>query len=578
MARFGTGSWKPGRRWLAGLGFCCLVLAMLLPAARSLAATATVTVGICRNAQAGICVTGPGAVVTLPMIQAQLRGDQAGLLVLEANGVWQLNATLFIDRGVTLNLTTETVTCLKLRSEANGFANLVTNDGNININGVQIHSWDPGAGTFDTDISNGRSYVLAKYNARMEIRNAELSYLGALQTQGYGVSWVDTDQENGTWRTRVTGLAINSDFHHNYYGIYTFQAANMTFRGNKFHHNISYGFDPHDYSHHMLVEDNEAFENGLHGFIISRGCHDFIFRRNRSFDNGLATDTADRNAHGFMLDPGSPLFPKPQAPSYNNLLEDNHAWGNTGYGLRILRSHGNTIRNNVFENHLQGITVELDSTNNLLEGNTVTGNQLHGIFLRPGADGNTVRGNTVSRSGTNGIYVKSSNNTVIGNTVSDHGNRVNGTPEGSGILLLVESDTSTSVAGDFRLPTGVQATGDPELVGEPQASVPTGNVVKENTVARNAEHGIELNGAVNTLVEANDVSANNIHGIYLKAGASNNRLVKNTIYANAAHGIRASTANTAKNSWSENVIYDNGAAGIIVTENANEGIQPPSIS
>jgi hypothetical protein len=54
--------------------------------------------------------------------------------------------------------------------------------------------------------------------------------------------------------------------------------------------------------------------------------------------------------------------------------------------------------------------------------------------------------------------------------------------------------------------------------------------------------------------------------------------VRNIIYANAAYGIRASTANTARNSWSENIIYDNGVAGIIITENANEGIQPPSIS
>ena len=114
-------------------------------------------------------------------------------------------------------------------------------------------SWNPQANTYDTDVSNGRSYLLAKYDARMDIKNADISYLGSADGESYGVSWRDINDSAApdVLRTRVTGEVLNSNFSNNYYGIYTFQASNMVFRNNKFHHNIGYGFDPHDFSHHF---------------------------------------------------------------------------------------------------------------------------------------------------------------------------------------------------------------------------------------------------------------------------------------------------------------------------------------
>ena len=97
-----------------------------------------------------------------------------------------------------------------------------------------------------------------------------------------------------------------------------------------------YGFDPHDFSHHFTIEDNESFANGNHGFIISRGCNNFTIRNNKSYNNFDASETSQ--AHGFMLDPGSPNSVDPQASSYDNILENNEAYGNEGYGVRILGS------------------------------------------------------------------------------------------------------------------------------------------------------------------------------------------------------------------------------------------------
>jgi parallel beta-helix repeat protein len=411
-------------------------------------------VGADTQGELTIFVSGPGSIVTLPDIQQAVKviSPTATLLENQGNGVWLADAGLLIDRGVTLTLARNTVRWLKLRSQASesqvaaagsgydyqSFAALRSTGGTILIDGAKISSWDPKTNDYDRDISNGRSYVLAKYDSRMDIKNADLSYLGSADSESYGVAWRDANDSAApdVLLTRATGEVINSTFSYNYYGIYTYQATSMVFRNNRFHHNIGYGFDPHDYSHHFVVEDNEAYANGNHGFIISRGCNNFVFRRNKSYDNHYTVGTEERNAHGFMLDPGSPTSEHPQAPSHDNLLENNSAWNNDGYGLRILKSNANTIRNNNFSDNLQGITVEQGGTGNIISGNTISGSQLYGIFLFGGADGNTISGNTISGSGKHGMYIKTGGNTISGNTITHNGSTDFGVPFGSGIAFL----------------------------------------------------------------------------------------------------------------------------------------------
>src|SRR5204863_296553 len=88
-----------------------------------------------------------------------------------------------------------------------------------------------------------------------------------------------------------------------------------------------------------------------------------------------------------MIDPGSPNSVFPQVPSHDNLFEDNQAWGNDGYGLRVVASNSNTVRGNRFIGNLQGITLEQGSAGNLLQNNLIDGSGLYGIYLIDGADG-----------------------------------------------------------------------------------------------------------------------------------------------------------------------------------------------
>ncbi len=585
----------------------------LVPAQTASAAALNIAVGDEPNprqtVQQAILVGGSGTTVTLQEILDDPDVAPTGYIQKVSEGVWQLNKSLIIGNGVTLNLTPAAgVRELRLRSEPSAteyttpcgndpkpacdyasFAYLRTNNGVINIAGtsadnrVKVHSWN--GSNVDTDYTNGRGYILAKGEARLNIAFAELSYLGSGDGESYGVSWRDTNSDTApdVLRRRVSGNATDSLFHHNYYGVYTYQAANMNFLRNKFYQNIEYGFDPHDYTTNVLVEDNEAYENGNHGFIISRGCTEFTFRRNKSYNNSDGINDGGPRAHGFMLDPGSPRSEYPQVPSSNNVLENNEAWGNEGYGLRVLGSTNNIIRNNNFFNNHEGITVEEGSTDNEILNNTIRENYNNGLFVRGGANGNTVTGNTIISNTAVGLYIKSNGNIVTGNTIT-------GTKVGDGILVQPET-TVVQAVDDLTAPGEIAsaATQSSEDVGTvvAQAAV-TGNTFTSNTTTNNASNGFDLKGVVGARVESNTSSNNQLHGFYIDnltdrsgaefAASTDNLLIRNISHSNGGNGVRVNEASSIGNTLTENQIYNNIMGGIATTKLANGGIKPPVIT
>lgn len=492
-----------------------------------------------------------GGKVTLADIKSKLGAADVNLLQELPNQVWLLNANLLVDFGVVLNLSPTTgVQELRLRSQPSApgktgidydsFVYIRTDDSDLNIDNTKVFSWDAqangGAGDYDRDPLNGRAYLLAKYNSTMNIRNAEIGYLGSEDGESYGLSWRDINDptEPNVLRTRVTGEVINSQIHHNYYGIYTFQASNMVFRGNKFYDNVLYGFDPHDFSHSFVVENNEAYNNGSHGFILSRGCHNFVVRNNVSYNNRNLSDTS--LAHGFMLDPGSPTSADPQAPSYNNLLENNEAYGNEGYGLRILGSNTNEIRNNYFHHNDIGISVEQNSTGNLLIGNRLHNNSRFGLFLQETAAKNSAQANDIMGNGDNGIYIRSDENQIESNSVKSNLK--------AGIALLIKTGF---------LP-------------------PTNNVITGNQVISNGGNGIDLRSANGTLVHGNLAEQNKGDGVYLK-DSTQTAVSENTLRNNTGYGLEANGPTTTQNTWLRNGIYGNGLGVIIATGGAT--LLPP---
>lgn len=516
--------------------------------------TPTYTFGTDANNQRIILVNGVGATVTLADIQAGVSGDSPNHLLNLGNGSWQLNTSISIGAGVTLNLTPEDgVKELRLRSEKNSatltptpnydytsFVFLRTYNGSINIERIKLYSWDDAAQKVDEDYNNGRAYLLAKYVAVLNIRDAVISYLGSGDGESYGISWRDINETNSTvLRTRVTGDVVNSEIHHNYYGIYTFQASDMVFQGNKFHHNVRYGFDPHDFTHSVLVENNSAYNNGAHGFIISRGCNNFIIRNNKAYDN---SDPGTSEAHGFMLDPGSPTSADPQAPSYDNVLENNEAYNNEGFGLRILGSINNQVMNNYFHHNQVGVSVDDKSTGNLIQNNRLEQNREHGLILLENANNNTVLGNQIIGNSSHGLYLRSNNNLVRNNTIQL--NRMDG--------VYVWTAVGNSIVQN--------------------------NQIISNTIIGNLDRGLDLRKARQTLLQENVIADHTNHGIYLSDGSFQNSILRNIIRNNGQQGIRAVGAPTYANTWSQNQIYSNKLGGVLLSQSANGNLTAPIIT
>lgn len=504
------------------------------------------TVATDEQNQTVININGPGAVATLADIQSLLGAANANLLQSQGNGVWQLNANLKLEREVTLNLTPDTgVTELKLRSNVgaavtgtvdyNSFVYIRTHNGVINIDGIKIYGWDDANNTFDTNVGDGRAYIIAKYGAELNIRNAEISYLGTNESsESYGVTWRDDTTVNaaGLMRTQVTGVVENSKFHHNFAGVQLMQAGDMTFTGNEFHSNATNGFYARDGSRDVLLSGNLAYNNASDGIVLARGITNFTLRNNKSYNNGNGGF-----AHGIVVSYGSP----PRAASVENLLEGNEVYGNGGYGINIEGSNNNELRNNNAHENEVGINVEDGSSNNNIHDNTTANNTKHGIQLRQTADNNIVRNNVATANANYGIYVRSNGNTVENNSVT--------------------------------------ANLDVGITVKPESSTPLeGNALISNTVQSNAGHGIDIRATTGTELRRNRVEGNGIHGIYLTDGAVGTLVANNIIALNNDTGIRVNDLLSYQNRWTENAIYENKNMPINVAGGANNGIPRPKIT
>src|SRR5690606_17007622 len=101
----------------------------------------------------------------------------------------------------------------------------------------------------------------------------------------------------------------------------------------------------------------------------------------------------------------------------------NEAYGNEGYGLRILGSTDNEIRGNYFHDNLGvGISVEQGSSGNQLIDNRLNQNE-RGIYLQHITSATTMTGNEIRSNRDHGIYIRSSHqNLVENNRISANGN------------------------------------------------------------------------------------------------------------------------------------------------------------
>jgi len=369
-----------------------------------------------------------GGSMTLSQIKAAL--PKAPLdLVDSANRIWLLRANIQIEDGSILVLHGSAnggdVNELRLKSDSGGFVQITADHGGIDIEATKIRSWNASANAPDTNHGDGRAFMRvrsklsssgAALESRMDVIDSEISYLGYAASESYGLVWKVNGSGSGLYdKVQVRGNIIGSHIHHNYFGVYTFGHQDGLWRDNEVSHNVQYGFDPHDDSDDLIIENNEVHHNGNHGIIASKRCDHVVIRDNRSYAN---------TGNGIML----------HRSSDDGLVEGNETFDNSDSGVAIFASRRIQIRNNIVrDNGKYGMRFSMSASDNQIEDNEISGSGSHGFYFYRGSDtpepgddgrnrGNVFVGNTVTGSGSDAIKMSDSDGTrFTGNTFSANG-------------------------------------------------------------------------------------------------------------------------------------------------------------
>lgn len=268
-------------------------------------------------------------------------------------------------------------------------------DTRARFEGVKVTSWDLSARRPSQDTSFLRPFVLYESGARLDIIRSEMAYLGSDYVGSYGVSW----RLGGT-----TGEVTDSVFHHCFFGVYSYEAKDLVFRRNVFRDNLYYGLDPHDATTGMIVEANEAYGNGSHGFIFSKFVTDGVLRGNHSHDNG---------ANGIVLD----------AHSDRNVVAGNRVENNRGDGIVLLGSSRNLVEDNVVAGNRIGVRANKESADNIVRRNRIDGNTI-GVHAYGGASRLNALDNEVEDSAQAGVILEAPGSALRGGSVAGGDNAI----------------------------------------------------------------------------------------------------------------------------------------------------------
>jgi parallel beta-helix repeat protein len=241
-----------------------------------------------------------------------------------------------------------------------------------------------------------------------------------------------------------------------------------------------------------------------------------------------------------------------------NVIEDNLLANIAGEGILVVQSGAARVeRNDLTDigpgddsclpfNTCVGIDIEGESSNTVVEDNTVTRAQHAGITVDTSFDfGAThamtdvrIAGNTLTSTGDGIWLIDTDRDVVTRNTVTGAGSFGSPSAFGLGLLLNGVSDTrvsrNTITGGGRTIAPGI-------LVGLPPEFNPSARPVAGNLIVRNT------------------VSAQRADGIFVAPVARDTTLARNTANGNAADGIRVRSSFTT---ITRNTADDNGDHGI----------------
>ncbi len=239
------------------------------------------------------------------------------------------------------------------------------------------------------------------------------------------------------------------------------QDSNVTLSGVEIRDCSGYGFDPHERTANMLIENSVSHGNGLDGFVADY-LIDSTFRNNLAYDN-------DR--HGFNI----------VTTTHDLALLNNVSHDNGGGGIVVQRGSEN-------------IPSPYHIT---IEGGEVYGNAAEGVLVKL-SNGVDISGVDIHHNGTSGVRVYGSTDVEVrGNLIHENAQKA-GVPE----VLIQPFDDRGGVSGKLHpadhntFADNIITGGDKSTFGVAEESGQSGsNSVYGNTFAHLQQGLVSLQGA-----------------------------------------------------------------------------------
>jgi parallel beta-helix repeat protein len=326
-----------------------------------------------------------GADITLPEVAAAI--DDPRWIEENDDGVFLLRAALVHGRNTRLTIAGPRVSELRLADRPDVFL-LGANGARGIIRDTKIVGWDERRATVDTEHELSRPFILYTFGGQLDVLRSEIAYLGYNRGSAYGLSWREQ---------RATGSVVDSNVHHLFFGMYSYEAIDIELRDSRWHDCVYYGIDPHDFTEGMVVVGNESFGNGSHGIIFSNGVSGGTVRGNVVHDNG---------GNGIVMD-----YRSDAVTITGNVVRDNG-----GDGIVVLGSSDVEVTANEVTGNRVGLRVNLTSNDNVFADNEVAGNRV-GVQVYGGARSTMVRGNVIRDSRETGIIADGARTHVEGGSV-----------------------------------------------------------------------------------------------------------------------------------------------------------------
>ncbi len=283
----------------------------------------------------------------------------SGVMSQTSSGAWLISRPVAIEGPVTVSLSGPGEIDL-----APGAFLLVENGGSLTMTGLTIRAVAASSLTPPSP-SAQRGFVAALTGGQLVMRGDNVYDLGGLSDYGYGISMEQPAKGSGVWSCAITG---------NYFGVYLSQANGVQIVGNTVSHSTVYGIDPHTNSSHVLIEDNQVIDSGVHAIVLAEG---------------VTQSTVSGNTISGAGDHGIVLY---QSADRNTVT--GNTIGGVFDGIVVTDAAGNRVSGNRVTAIRFGLRVGgSSSTDNILQGNFVSGAMV-GAYVYDDAAGTNVSNNT----------------------------------------------------------------------------------------------------------------------------------------------------------------------------------------